>query len=87
MEKTLMKKTLFICAARHGHTEICEFLINYGICANKEDLVKMFQAACYGKTEICKILVECGIDINPSDILEEEMKNEILTWREDFGKK
>ena len=47
----------------------------------------MFQAACYGKTEICKILVECGIDINPSDILEEEMKNEILTWREDFGKK
>ena len=81
------EETLFICSARHGHTEICEFFIKHGICANKEDLLKMFWAPCYGKTEICKLLVEYGVDINPSDILEEEMKNEILLWRENFGKK
>ena len=84
-----MKKhySLFICAARHGHTEICELLINYGICAKKEDHLKMFQAACYGKTEILKLLIEYGININPLEIFEEEMKNDILTWRETFGKK
>ena len=81
------KETLLICAARHGHTEICEFLINYDICANKEDHLKMLQSASYQKIEICKLLIEYGLDINPLEISEEEMKNDIVTWRETFGKK
>ena len=81
------KETLLICAARHGHTEICEFLINYDICGNKEDHLKMLQSACYRKIEICKLLIEYGLDINPLEILEEKIENDIVTWRETFGKK
>ena len=96
-------ETLLASAVRDGDLEMVEFFMDHyvsiygetsdeethvhGICANKEDLLKMFRAPCYGKTEICKLLVEYGVDIDPSDILEEEMKNEILLWRENFGKK
>ena len=47
----------------------------------------MFQTSCYGKAEICKLLVEYGIGINLLDIVEEQMKTDILAWRETFGKK
>ena len=80
------KEALLICAIRHGDTEICQFLRNYLRCASKKDHLKMFQAAWFGKTEICKLLVQYGVDINLIDIVENEMKNDIVTWRETFGK-
>lgn len=86
-EENISGETLLICAAQHGHTEICEFLLNYGVYVNKKNHLEKFLAACYGKTEICKLLVEYGVDRYLFNIVEEEMKNNILTWREAFGKK
>ena len=82
-------ETLLTCAA-HGHIEICEFLLIHGICVNKEDRFKrtpISQAASYRKTEILKLLVEYGADINQLVNAEEEMKNNILAWKETIGKK
>lgn len=78
------REKLLISAAEHGHTEICEFFISYGMCASKEDHIKLYQAAGCEKTKICKILVEYGADI--TDIVEDEMKENILRWKEAFGK-
>ena len=81
------RETLLTSAARYGHIEICEFFLNCGMCKSKEDHQKMFQAARNEKTEICKLLVEYGAEINPSDIVEKKMKDDILIWKESFGKK
>ena len=85
-EESSSGETLFICAAQQGHIDICEFLMNYGICVNEEDHLKMFKAGCYGNTKIGKLLVEYGADKYLLDFAE-EMKSNVLAWKENYGKK
>ena len=65
--KDPLKRTLLYIAARNGHANICEYLINKGIMLNEiqsTGSTPLHGAAYYGQTNVVKLLINYGAKTN-----------------------
>ena len=89
------RRNLLYIAARNGHANICEYLINKGKLVNEIQFngnTPLHAAAYYGHTEIVKLLLNYGANINiknnfghsPIDVsMTTEIKNILLENKKD----
>ena len=93
--KDPLERNLLYIAARNGHTNVCEYLINKGINVNelqKDGSTPLHGAAYYGQTDVVKLLLSYGAKTNiknnfghlPIDeAISEEIKNIIKEGEKD----
>ena len=93
--KDPLERNLLYIAARNGHANICEYLINKGINVNelqKDGSTPLHGAAYYGQTNVVKLLLSYGAKTNiknnfghlPIDeAISEEIKNIIKEGEKD----
>jgi len=93
--KDPLERNLLYLAARNGHANICEYLINKGIKVNelqKNGSTPLHGAAYYGQTKVVKLLLSYGAKTNiknnfghlPKDeAMNEEIKNLLKKEEED----
>ena len=93
--KDPLERNLLYIAARNGHVNICEYLINKGINVNelqKDGSTPLHGAAYYGQTNVVKLLLSYGAKTNiknnfghlPIDeAISEEIKNILIEGEKD----
>ncbi|HCB64282.1 MAG TPA: hypothetical protein DEP20_02795, partial [Fusobacteria bacterium] len=61
------EKTVLMAAAKNGHKEVCELLIDKGADVNAVDKwggTALMYAAENGHKEVCQLLIEKGAEVN-----------------------
>jgi len=80
--KDPLERNLLYLAARNGHANICEYLINKGIKVNelqKNGSTPLHCAAYYGQTKVVKLLLSYGAKANIKNNFGNFPKDEAMT--------
>jgi len=80
--KDPLKRSLLYIAARNGHTNICDYLINKGLNVNdiqSTGSTPLHGAAYYGQTNVVKLLIIYGAQINIKNEYGHLPKDEAMT--------